>query len=152
LITTAAKEHHDRRKVRSKMNSIGRDILALLGGLAIVVVAFLLLQYGRTNGVSAILSLGFALDAIATTGIVGNLIVFGLTKLTRWSPVRIALWTFLTVHTVLLVMLLIVGNRLGPQFNALATFIGYVVSFLFWVGLHWAWRATVGNQVLDGQQ
>ncbi|HKR23524.1 MAG TPA: hypothetical protein VJS17_13065, partial [Pyrinomonadaceae bacterium] len=85
-----------------------RDLMALFGCLALIVVAFLLLTYGRRNEVSSILMFGYVLDALVTTGIIGNLIVFVLTSTTKRDPMRLALWTFAIVHAVPLLFLIAV--------------------------------------------
>ena len=99
LVRTAPKEHLEKlRKVgkdSSVMNKLRKDALALLGCIGIIIVALLLLSYGRKHGVPSILVFGFALDALVTAGILGNLIIFLLVKTTRLNPLRIALWTFL---------------------------------------------------------
>jgi hypothetical protein len=124
------------------MNDLRRDLLALVGAIAIIVIAFLLLSYGRKNEVSSILMFGSALDALVTTGIIGNLIVFLLVKTTRFNPLRTALWTFLVINVALLALAVIIGGRVDPQFNIGKIVIGYVASFLIWFGLHWMWAQT----------
>lgn len=142
LVITASKEHSENfGKDRYLMNNLRRDILALLGCTGIVVLAVVLLNYGRSHQVPSILFLGYALDAIATTGIIGNLVVFLLVKLTKWDSLRIALWTLLIIHVVPVVGLAIAGSKIDPQFSFAPVLIGYVVSFAFWFGLHWAWRS-----------
>ena len=121
------------------MNNLRRDALALLGCIAIIAVAFLLLSYGRKHEVSSILVFGYALDALVTAGVVGNLIVFLMVKITRLNPLKIALWIFLVVNAVPVIVLAIVGGRIDPQFRLGPILIGYLVSFLFWFGVHWAW-------------
>lgn len=140
LVRTAPKEHLENLgKDTSVMNNLRRDALALLGCIAIIAVAFLLLSYGRKHEVSSILMFGYALDALVTAGVIGNLIVFLLVKITRLNPLKIALWTFLTVNAVPAIVLAIVGGRIDPQFRLGVTMIGYLVSFLFWFGVHWVW-------------
>ena len=149
LVKTAPQEHlANLRKGRSVMNNLRRDALALFGCIAIIVVAFLLLSYGRANQVSSILLLGYALDAIVVTGVIGNFIVFLIVKTTRLNPLRAALWTFLIVHAVPAIALTVIGSRIDPQFRPVATLIGYLLSFLFWYGLHWMWAQTKRNQGL----
>jgi predicted membrane protein len=109
------------------MNNLRRDALALFGCIAIIVVALLLLNYGRTNQVSTLLLFGYALDAIIVTGVVGNFIVFLLAKTTRINP------------------------RIDPQFRRVATMIGYLLSFIFWYGLHWMWALSKGRPRLAGE-
>jgi hypothetical protein len=116
------------------------DLIALLGAVGIIVIAFLLLSYGRRNDVASILVFGFVLDALMTTGVVGNLIVFILSKTTKLNQLRTALWTFAVVHAVLLLLAVVVGGRVDPAFNLAGVVIGYLVSFVIWAGLHFAWR------------
>ena len=138
LVVTAAKERAYRSR-REEMN-MNRNLLALFGSIAIIVIAFLLLTYGRRNEVASILLFGYVLDALITTGIVGNLIVFVLSKTTKLDPLRTALWTFAVVHAVPLLFIVLVAGANDPRFNLLATVIGYVVSFAIWAALHFAWR------------
>ncbi len=117
-----------------------KNLTAMLACVGIILIAALLLSYGRRNEVSSILMFGYVLDAVVFTGVVGNLIVFVLAKATKSNPFRIALWTFAVVHALPVVfMALIVGAR-DPRFNLANVVVGYVVSFLLWTGLHWAWR------------
>ena len=132
------------------MNHLRRDALALFGCIAIIVAALLLLNYGRAHQVSSILLLAYALDAIAVTGAIGNLIVFLLVKTTKLNPVRAALWTFVIVHAVPVIALAVIGSQIDPQFRLGSVVIGYVLSFLFWYGLHWMWAQTKVNQQLAG--
>jgi hypothetical protein len=80
------------------------------------------------------------LDAIVTTGILGNLIIFLLVKTTRWHSLRIALWTFVVVHAVLVIVIAIIGPQVETQFRFGPIMLAYFLSFLFWFGLHWAWH------------
>jgi hypothetical protein len=135
LVMTAAQERANRwRKEDVIMN---RNVLALLGSIGIIVVAFLLLSIGRRNEVASILLFGYVLDAVVTTGIIGNLIVFILSKTTKLDPLRTALWTFAIVHAVPLFFIVVIGRN-DPRFNLAATVVGYVVSFAIWAGLHFA--------------
>ena len=140
LVRTAPKEHlEELGKGSSVMNNLIRDVAALLGCIAIIVIAFLLLSYGRKHGVPSILVFGFALDALVTAGVVGNLIVFLLVKTTRANPLRTALWTFLAVNAALFLVATLIGSRVDPQFKLGSSLIGYLASFIFWFGLHWMW-------------
>ena len=112
----------------------------LLGAIGIIVIAFALLTYGRRNEVASILVFGYVLDALVTTGVVGNLIVFVLSKATKLNPLRTAIWTFAIIHGVLLLLAVFLAGANDPRFNLAATVIGYVVSFAIWAGLHFAWR------------
>ena len=122
------------------MTTLRRDIVSMVGCTAIIVTAFAVLSYGRAHEVSSILVFGRVLDAIATTGIIGNLIVFLLVKTTRWNSLRIALWTFVVVHTVPVIVLAIIGPQIEAQFRLGPIMVACVLSFLFWFGLHWAWH------------
>jgi hypothetical protein len=133
LVVSVAKE----RKESMIMN---RNLVALLGSIGIIVIAFLLLSYGRKNEVASILMFGYVLDALVTTGVIGNLVVLILTKTAKFDPLRIALWTFAVVHAVPLLLVVLVVGRNDPRFNVTATVIGYLVSFAIWTGLHFAWR------------
>ena len=127
------------------MKNTGRDAVALLGCIGIIVAAFFLLSYGRKHEAASILTFGYVLDALVVTGVIGNLIVFLLVKTTRLNPLRVALWTFLIINAVPALVLAIVGGRIDPQFRVMATVVGYTVSFLFWFGVHWLWSQTKGR-------
>jgi hypothetical protein len=151
LIRTAPKEHLEKLgKDSSVMNNRRKDIIALLGCIGIVAIAFFLLSYGRKHGVPSILVFGFALDALVTAGIVGNLIIFLLVKTTKLNPLRTALWTFLVVNAVLFLVATLIGSRVDPQFRLGSVLIGYVVSFLFWFSLHWMWSKSSGQLAVSG--
>src|SRR6185503_11186551 len=109
LVVSAAKE----RKEGMLMN---RNVLALLGSIALIVIAFVLLSYGRKNEVASILLFGYVLDALVTAGVVGNLIVFILGKATKLNPLRIVVWTFAIVHGVLLLLAVLLGGANDPRF------------------------------------
>jgi hypothetical protein len=141
LAMTAAREHSENfRKDHAVMSTLRRDLVALVGCIAIIVIALALLNYGKTHEVPSILIFGYVLDAIVTAGIIGNLIVFLLVKTTKWNSLRISLWSFLAVHTVLLSIIAIIGPRVGGHFRFGPILVAYVLSFLFWFGLHWAWH------------
>jgi len=133
LVVSAAKE----RKEGMIMN---KNLVALLGSIAIIVIAFLLFSYGKKNDVASILLFGYVLDALITAGVIGNLIVFILNIATKWSRVRIALWTFAIVHVGLLLFSVLVIARLVPMFSLPPVAVGYLVSFAIWAGLHFALR------------
>ena len=146
FVRTVPQEHLDNlRKENSNMRNTGRDAVALLGCIGIILAAFFLLSYGRKTEASSILMFGYALDAIVFTGVIGNLVVFLLAKTTRLDPLRVALWTFLILNAVPAIILAFVGGRIDPQFRTTATLVGYVASFLFWFGLHWIWSQTKGS-------
>lgn len=148
LIRTVPHEHlHKLGKEKSLMNTLRKDALAVVGCLAIIVIAFFLLQYGRSNNVSSILLFGYILDAVVTTGLIGNLVIFILVKTTRFNSLRTAFWTFLIVTAVPAILVAIIGSRVDPQFRLGSVLVGYVVSFLFWYGLHWMWSLKGRGQV-----
>ena len=127
------------------MNNWQRNLMAIVGCLAIIVVAFFLLSYGRSHEVASILFIGRILDAMVTAGIVGNLIIF-LLRITKLDPIKTALWTMLVVNTLLATLALMIGSRVEPDFRFGSVLFAYVVSFLFWFGLHWVWAK--GNKEL----
>lgn len=140
LIRTAPSEHWDNlRKDNWIMNKLRKNGIAILATLGIIVAALFLLSYGRKNEVSWILTLGYVLDALVTAGVVGNLIAFLLILTTRFNPLRIALWTLLIANGLLLLISVVIGSRVDPNFKLAPVLVGYVVSFVFWFGLHWMW-------------
>lgn len=148
LIQTALKERMASvGKENSVMNNLRRDAIALFGSLAIIVIAFFALQYGRTNQVFSTLMLGYILDAIVTAGVLGNFVVFLLAKVTKLNPLRSAFWAFLIISVIAITLSSIIGMRVDPQFNLARVLIGYLVSFLFWYGLHWMWAQKGRGQV-----
>lgn len=141
LLLTAAKERGDRSGREGIVMNRRRDLMALVLSIGIIVFASLLLTYGRRNEVSSILMLGYVLDALVSAGIAGNLIVFILIKTTKLNPLRIVLATFGIVHSVLVVLTVLIGGS-QSGFSLGNVVVGYIVSFLIWTGLHWAWRMT----------
>ena len=140
LVRTVPREHLEKiRKENKFMRNLRTDLFAIGGCVLIIVGALLLLNYGRSHQVSSILLFGHVLDALAFTGIVGNLIVFLLVKLTNFRPLRVAFWTFLIVSLVPALALTLIAGLVDPKFNAPKVLIGYVVSFFFWYGLHRLW-------------
>ena len=140
LVRTAPREHLEKiKKEKNFMRNLRADLVAIGGCVLIILAALLLLNYGRAHQVSSILVFGFALDAIVFTGVLGNLIVFLVTKLTKISHLRIAFWTFLIVSVVPALALTVIALAVDPKFNAPNVLIGYVVSFFFWYGLHRLW-------------
>lgn len=140
LVRTAPREHLEKiKKENNFMRNLRTDLFAIGGCILIILAAMLLLSYGRSHQVSSILFFGHVLDALAFTGILGNLIVFLLIKLTSFRPLQVAFWTFLLVTLVPLIALLAIGSNVDPNFKAPNVVIGYVVSFFFWYGLHWLW-------------
>ena len=141
LLLTAVREHSDNlRKDHTFMSTLRRDLVALVGCIAIIVIALALLNYGRSHEVASILIFGRTLDAVVTAGIIGNLIIFLLVKTTKREPLRIALWSLVAVHAALLLVIALIGPRVDPQFSFGPILVAYAVSFFFWFGLHWAWR------------
>ena len=150
LLISALREHLDNlKKESSKMTNLQRNVMALGACLAIIVVAFLLLSYGRSHEVPPILFFGKTLDALVTAGILGNLVVF-LLRLTRLDPVKTTLWTMLTVNALLLILALLIGGRVDRSFSAASLFVAYAASFLIWFGLHWAWSKTNSPLAVSG--
>lgn len=140
LIRTVPCEHLEKlRKENKFMRNLRTDLFAIGGCVLIILGALLLLNYGRSHQVSSILLFGYVLDAIVFTGLVGNLIVFLLAKLTNLRPLRIAFWTFLIVSVVPVIAITLIDGPTNPTFNAPNVLIGYVVSFFFWYGLHRLW-------------
>jgi hypothetical protein len=113
------------------------------------VLAFLLLSYGRKHEVPSILMFGYVLDALVTVGFLGNVFIFLLVKTTKFNSLRIALWTFLIVSAAPVLLLALTAARSDPQFRLGSVVIGYVVSFLFWFGLHWMWAKSQGQVALS---
>ena len=151
LVFTAAKERSENSgREDSFMKNLRRDAMAFLGCIGIIVIALLLLSYGRRNDVSSILIFGYALDALVSAGVIGNLIVFLLLKTTKLNPLRTALWTFLIINGALLIVAVLIGTRVDAQFRLGGVLVGYVVSFLFWFGLHWAWAKSSGPVTARG--
>lgn len=142
VIRTAAVERWTTiTKGSETMNNLTRDVIGFLACVAIMVVAFLLLGYLRTHGSGSILLLGYALDAIVAAGVISNLLIFLLRRATRFPTFRTALWTLLIVNGALLLISTLVGIRVGG-FSFPIVFLSYVVSFAFWLAIHWAWSQT----------
>jgi len=139
LVQSASVEHLENFGKEGKlMNNLGRQLVAVLGCILIIIAALSLLTYGRKHEVAAILFFGYALDAIVVAGVIGNLIVFVLAKATSFNPLRTALWTFLIVTSLMLLTSVLLGIFVGPFYFA-PVLIGHAVSFFFWVGVHWLW-------------
>src|SRR5689334_13849374 len=117
------------------MKNLKSDLIGLFACLAIIALAFLLLGYVRNH--ETIVIFGHALDAIITAGIISNLIIFPLLILTRLSAFRTALWTLLAVNGALLLIATLIGNRVDPGFNFPRVLASYLVSFAFWLAIHW---------------
>lgn len=151
LVLTAAKERADSTGRKRIFMNKRSDVMVLLASVAIIVIAFLLLTYGRRNDVSSILVFGYVLDALITTGVIGNFIVFLLSKTTKLNPLRTAISVFAVVHVVLLLLVVVLSTN-GPPVNWAGVIIGYLVSFAIWVGLHFAWRMTNRSEPLNSQR
>jgi O-antigen/teichoic acid export membrane protein len=142
LFVTAAQERADNSERKGNiMNNWRRDVMALLGCAGIILIAVLLLNYGKQNEVSSILVFGYILDALIVSGVIGNFIIFLLARTTKLNRWRTALATFAIVHAALLLLVFIIGQRIG-DLHVNAVVLAYVVSFLFWTVLHWAWHRT----------
>jgi hypothetical protein len=139
LLVSVPREHLATfRKDNSAMNNWQRNLMALGASLAITVVAFFLLSYGRSHEVASILFFGRTLDALVTAGVVGNVIIF-LLRITKLNPITTALWTMVAVNCLLALLALLIGSRVDPTFSPGSVLVAYVVSFFFWFGLHWGW-------------
>ena len=139
VIRTAPLERWELFGRGETMKNWKRDAIGLVVCLVIIVVAFLLLGYARKNDVASILLFGYALDAIISAGIISNLIIFLLMMTTRLSTFRTALWSLLAVNGALLLIATLIGSRVDPGFNFPNVLISYVISFLFWLTIHWIW-------------
>jgi hypothetical protein len=143
LIQTVPKEQFERLgKENSFMKNLRRDAVAFFGCIGIIVIAMLLLNYGRARQVPLFLILGYTLDALIFSGTLGNLIVFLLVKTTRLNSLKTALWTFLVINAASAILLAIIVPRIDPQFSPGLALIGYALSFVFWFGIHWIWSQT----------
>jgi len=143
LIRTAPLERWEALgKDHETMKNLKANIVGLLACLVVIVVAFLLLGYGRKHEVASILLFGHALDAIVTAGVISNLIIFPLVMATRLSPFRTAVWSLLIVNGALLLLATLIGSRVDPQFSFARLLIGYFVSFILWLTIHWIWSQT----------
>ena len=141
LVSTAAQERADNSGREGVfMNNTRRPALALLACVGIILVAFLLLDYGKRHEVSSILAFGYFLDALVVGGVIGNFIVFLLIKTTKLNPVRVAFATFAIVHALLLLLIFIIARIDPAGINVNGTVLAHVASFLFWTALHWAWH------------
>ena len=138
VIQTAPLERWETFRNGETMKNVKRDALGLLGCLAITAVALVLHRYMVTHGVGSMFLLGYTLDAIVTAGIIGNLIIFVLMMARRHSTFRTALWSLVIVNGVLLLIAILIGILVGG-FNFPAVFLSYIVSFFFWLTIHWIW-------------
>ena len=142
LLVSVPREHLENiREESDLMTNPQRNVMALGICLTVIVVAFLLLTYGRSHEVSSILFFGKTLDALVTAGILGNLIIF-LLRFTRLDAVKTALWTMLAVNSLLLIITLLIASRVDRSFSSASLFVAYAASFVIWFGLHLAWSKT----------
>ena len=151
LVITAAKERTDKSGRKGMFMNRRSDAIAMLGCAGILVIAFLLHRYGIRNNVPFILYSGYILDALITSGVIGNFIVFLLNKTTKLNPMRTAATVFAVVDGVLLLLIAFISSSGGPAANWAGAIIGYLVSYVFWVGLHFAWRHANRDQALNSQ-
>jgi hypothetical protein len=139
LVFTAAKERADNSGRDGFFMNRRSDTMVFLVAVGIIVIAFVLHRYGVRNNSPYVWVFGYVLDALVSTGVVGNLIVFVLNKTTKLNPLRSAITVFAVVHAVLLLLIVLI-SRNGPPVNWAGVLLGYLVSFVIWVGLHLAWR------------
>jgi hypothetical protein len=139
IAQSASAEHFRNGEEHGFMKNWQRQVAAILGCVAIIAFLLFLLTYGRRHEVAGILAFGHVLDAVITAGILGNLIVFILAKLTRFDLLKTALWCFLIVNLVLFGTALLIGRAVDPHFQLGMVLVGYVVSFVFWLSLYWLW-------------
>ncbi len=151
LVITAIKERTDKSGRKGMFMNRRSDAIAMLGCAGILVIAFLLHRYGIRNNVPFILYSGYILDALITSGVIGNFIVFLLNKTTKLNPMRTAATVFAVVDGLLLLLIAFISSNGGPAPNWAGAIIGYLVSYVFWVGLHFAWRHANRDQALNSQ-
>jgi hypothetical protein len=144
LAFTAAKERAESSGRNGTFMNRRSDTVALLACIAIIAIAFALHRYAVNNNVPFILYFGYILDALIVAGVIGNFIVFLLAMTTKLNPLRTAITVFAVVHAVLLLLIVVISSSIGPPPNWLGVLTGYVVSYIFWVGLHFAWRRSAG--------
>lgn len=138
VIRTAPLERWETLRKGETMRNVKRDVLGFLACLAIIVVAVIPHRYLVTHGVGSMFLVGYTLDAIITAGVVGNLIIFLLMIAMRRSTFRTALWSLAIVNGALLLIAILLGIRVGG-FNLPAVVVSYIISFLFWLAIHWLW-------------
>ena len=151
LVLSAVKERADSSRTKGVFMNRRSDAVAMLVCVGIIVVAFVLHRYIVYNNVPTILFFGYILDALIVTGVIGNFIVFLLNKTTKLNPLRTASSVFAVVDGVLL-LLGVVMSLSGVPTNWIGVLIGYLVSYVIWVGLHFAWHSTKGNHAVTSQQ
>ena len=118
------------------MKNLKTDVLGVLACLAIIAVAFVLFGLAKKSDVASIAVVDYALDAIITAGIVSNLIIFLLALTTRLRSFQVALRTLLIVHVALLLIATSLGFKVDPRFSFVAVLVAYIISFIFWLGVH----------------
>jgi hypothetical protein len=134
VIRTAPLERWEALERRCEtMKNLKTDVLGLLACLAIIAVAFVLFGVIRTTSIAIV---DYALDAIITAGIVSNVIIFLLALTTRLRSFQVALRTLVIVHIGLLLIATSLGLRVDPRFSFLAVLVAYIISFIFWLGVH----------------
>jgi hypothetical protein len=137
VIRTAPLERWEALGRRYKlMKNLKSNVIGLVVCVAIIAVTLVLFNYGRKHEVALIGIIGYLLDAIICTGAVSTLIIFPLVMVRRVSAFRTALWTLLIVHGGLLLIAILIAIRVGG-FNFPAVLASYVVSFAFWLTIHW---------------
>ena len=139
LAFTAIKERTDRTGRKGVLMNRRSDGLAFLGCIVIIVIAFAVHRYAIRNNLPFIFWFGYILDALIVTGVIGNFIVFLLAMTTKLNPLRTAITVFAVVHGALLLLIVVIASSVGPT-NWAGVLIGYLVSYVIWVGLHFAWR------------
>jgi len=149
LILTAAKERADRSGTKGIFMNRRSDTMVLLVAIGIIIIAVVIQRYAMRNNVAFILLFGYFLDALIVSGVIGNLIVFLLNKTTKLNPLRTAISVFAAVDAALL-LLIVVLSSVAPV-NWIGVLVGYLVSYVTWVGLHFAWRMPNRNQALNSQ-
>ena len=147
LASTAVKERVNSSQRRGVMNKRS-DAMAILGCIGIIVIAFAVTRYAIRNNHPFIFWIGYILDALTVAGVIGNFIVFLLAKTTKLNPLRTAITVFAVVHGALLLLIVVISRSLGPT-NWAGVLIGYLVSYVIWVGLHFAWRFSHGLTPID---
>jgi hypothetical protein len=137
VIRTAPLERWEALERRYKlMKNLKSNAIGLVVCMAIIAGTFVLFDYGRKHEVALIGIVGYSLDAIISAGVVSTLIIFPLVMARRVSAFRTALWTLLIVHGGLLLISILIGIRVGG-FNFPAVLVSYLVSFAFWLTIHW---------------
>jgi hypothetical protein len=136
VIRTAPLERWEALGRRYKlMKNLKSNVIGLVVCVAIIAVTLVLFDYARRHNVALIGIIGYSLDAIICAGILSTLIIFPLVMVRRVFAFRTVLWILLFVHGGLLLLAILIGIRVG--FNFPAVLVSYVVSFAFWLTIHW---------------